>query len=428
MKLLIKNGRIIDIKSALDAQMDLLIEEDKIIKIAKNLKIEDTTIFDAKNMVIVPGLIDLHTHLRQPGYEYKETICSGSRAAAFGGFTSICCMPNTNPIIDNQNVVEFILSEAKKCGLINIFVIGAISKGSNGKQLAEIGELKKAGVVAISDDGNPVENAEIMRRAMEYASMFGLPVISHCEDKNLSAEGVMNEGYRATVLGLKGIPRIAEIIAVARDIEIASFTKTKLHIAHISCTESVELVRQAKKRGVQVTCECCAHHFTLTEDAVTGYNTNTKINPPLRTKADIAAVKQGLKDGTIDCIVTDHAPHSEEEKDLCFDTAPFGIIGLETSLGLAITELVEKKVLTLKQLVEKMSFNPAKILEIDKGYICEGCTADITVLDPHKNWVVSKDKFVSKSQNSPFINFNLCGKAVLTIVSGKVVFKEDKEP
>jgi len=422
MRLLIKNGHLIDVKSGIDDIQDILIEGQKVTKIGKNLKAENVTIFNAKGMIILPGLIDMHVHLREPGYEYKETILTGTKAAAAGGFTSVCCMPNTNPVIDNQGVAEFILAQNKKAGLINVFPVGAISKGLKGHELAEIGDLKTAGVVAVSDDGNAVANAALMRRAIEYASMFALPVISHCEDKDLSAGGYMNEGYISTVLGLKGMPRISEIAIVARDIEIARFTGGHLHIAHVSCRESIEIIRQAKRQGVNVTAECCPHHFTLTEEAVLNYDTNTKVNPPLRTNEDKEALKQGLKDGTIDCIVTDHAPHAEEEKDVEFDRAPFGIIGSETALGLVITELVKPGILSLKQLVEKMSLNPAQILKIDRGYIKEGCIADITIISTDKTWMVDKDKFLSKSKNSPFIGRQLTGSVVLTVASGEIVF------
>ncbi|MDD5747409.1 MAG: dihydroorotase, partial [Candidatus Omnitrophica bacterium] len=330
MRVLITNGRVIDPKNGFDEIADILIDNSVIGAIGKNLKAKDAEIFDAKGLAVVPGLIDMHVHFREPGYEYKETIASGSRAAAHGGFTSVCCMPNTNPVIDNQSVVEFVLTQGKKAGLVNVFPIGAISKGSLGQELSEIGDLHSAGVVALSDDGKGVMNAEIMRRAMEYAQMVDLPIIAHCEDSFLSGDGVMNEGYTSTVLGLKGIPRIAEIVMVARDIEIARFTAGRLHIAHVSCAESVQMVRRAKSEGVKVTAECCPHHFTLTEEAVLHYDPNTKVNPPLRTLSDVTALKEGRRDGTIDCIATDHAPHAEAEKDVEYDNAPFGIIGLET--------------------------------------------------------------------------------------------------
>ncbi|MBU4304701.1 MAG: dihydroorotase [Candidatus Omnitrophica bacterium] len=422
MRLLIKNASIIDARSKRDEKADILIVDGKISSIDSGIAAKDAEVYDAKGMLAVPGFIDMHTHLREPGFEYKETILSGTQAAARGGFTTICCMPNTNPVADNQGVIEFIISQNRKAGLISVLPIGAITKAQQGKELSEIGDLKSAGAVALSDDGKGVMNAEVMRRAMEYASMVDLLVISHCEDTNLAAGGVMHEGYVSTVLGLKGIPRIAEIAMAARDIEIARFTGTRLHIAHVSCKETVELVRRAKKEGVRVSCECCPHHFTLTDEAVKDYDTNTKVNPPLREPDDLRALKDGLKDGTIDCIATDHAPHAEAEKDVEFDNAPFGITGLETALGLVMNELVCKGELTLMEMVERMSFNPARILNLDKGYIAEGADADITIIDPNKKWVVEKEAFLSKSHNSPFIGMNLTGKVIATVAAGRIVY------
>lgn len=422
MKLLIKNARVLDPKSKTDDMLDILIEGKKIAKIGKNIKDKEADIFDAKNLVVASGFIDLHVHLREPGFEYKETILSGSRAAAAGGFTTVCCMPNTNPVIDNQGVVEFILSASKRAGLINVLPIGAITKGSQGKELSEIGELKDVGVVAISDDGQPLSNAAIMRRALEYAGMLKLPVIAHSEDTDLSAGGVMHEGYMSTKLGLKGITRVAETSMISRDIELARFTGAHLHIAHVSCRESVNLIRAAKKSGVNVTSECTPHHFSLSVDLLETYNTNTKVNPPLRDIDDVKAIHAGLKDGTIDCIATDHAPHADSEKDVEFDRAPFGMIGLETALALGITNLVEKGVLTLNQLMAKMSYVPSEIININKGYLAEGADADITVFDPNQNWKVSEKDIYSKSNNSPFIGYSLKGRVVLTIAGGKKVF------
>ncbi len=422
MGMLIKKARVLDAKSKTDDILDILIEGKKIAKIAKDINEKDADVFDAKNLVAVAGFVDLHVHFREPGFEYKETILSGSKAAAAGGFTTVCCMPNTNPVIDSQGAVEFILSQNKKAGLINVLPVGAITKGSQGEELSEIAELKDAGVVALSDDGKPVSNAEIMRRAMEYSWMLKLPVIAHSEDVDLSAGGVMNEGYMSTKLGLKGITRVAEISMISRDIELARYTGAHLHIAHISCRESVQLIREAKKSGVNVTCECTPHHFSLTEDALENYDTNTKVNPPLRERDDVKAVLEGLKDGTIDCIATDHAPHAEAEKDVEFDYAPFGMTGLETALGLGISNLVEKGVLTLGQLMEKMSYNPSKIININKGYLAVGADADITVFNPKQKWEVSAGGFFSKSKNSPFIGDILTGRVVLTIAGGKKVF------
>ncbi|MBI4846040.1 MAG: dihydroorotase [Candidatus Omnitrophica bacterium] len=423
MALLIKNGRVIDPKSKRDEEADILIENGKIVRIAANITNNAAEILDAKNKIVVPGLVDIHAHFREPGYEYKETILSASHAAAAGGYTSVCCMPNTNPVIDNQGVVEFILSENKKAGLINLFPIGSITKSLEGKELSELGDLKDSGCVAFSDDGHSVMNAEIMRRALEYSLMVGLPIISHCEEMSLAAGGVMNEGYISAVLGLKGIPSVAETVMVARDIQLARYTGARLHIAHVSCRESVELIRTAKANKVAVTCECCPHHFTLSDEAVLDYDTNTKVNPPLRTKDDINALLEGVKDGTIDCIATDHAPHAEAEKDVVFDQAPFGIIGLETALALGITELVEKNILTINELIEKMSYSPARVLGLDNGYLEQNASADITIIDTKRKWIVKKDNFLSKSRNSPFIGMQLTGCAVATIVKGRIIFK-----
>jgi len=422
MQLLIKNARVIDAKSKTDDCLDVLITGGKIAKLAKNIKAKDAKIFDAKGLIVMPGLVDMHVHLREPGFEYKETILTGSKAAAAGGFTSVCCMPNTDPVVDNQEVVEFISSQSKKAGLINVFCVGAITKGLKGRELSDIGDLKAAGCVALSDDGNPVMNSEIMRRAMEYAGMFGLPIISHSEDIDLSAGGVMNEGLVSTKLGLKGIPRVAEISMVSRDIELSRYTGTPLHIAHVSCRESIDLIKKAKKQGIKVTCECTPHHFSLSEEELIDYDTNKKVNPPLRSRDDIKALIDALKDGTIDAIATDHAPHAETEKDIEFDQASFGIAGLETALGLAVLKLVDKGVLSFMDLVRKMSYNPASILNLGKGCIYEGQDADLTVFDPNKEWEVTVDSFLSKSKNSPFIGKRLKGKVILTIAGGKKVY------
>lgn len=425
MRLLIKNARVIDVKSDLDDKLDVLIENNKITKIEKNINDKDAQVIDAADKVLMPGFIDMHVHLREPGYEYKETIKTGSMAAAAGGFTTVCCMPNTNPVIDNQGVVEFVISEARKSAIVNVLPIGAISKSLAGAELSEIADMQNAGIIAISDDGKGVMNADLMRRAMEYASMLNIPVIAHSEDRDLSAGGVMNEGYVSTKLGLKGIPTIAEVTMIARDIEIARYTNTSLHIAHISAKASVALVRQAKKDGLKITCECAPHHFSLTDEAVLGYDPNTKVNPPLRSKADVQAIKQGLKDGTIDCIATDHAPHAESEKDVEYDNAPFGIIGLETAFSLAISELVEPGILSLNQLCEKMAYNPALILNLDKGYIAPGCIADIVIIDPGKESIIRLDSFKSKSKNSPFIGRKVKGAVAFTIRNGKIVYQAE---
>jgi dihydroorotase len=428
MKLLIKNGRVIDPSNKIDKIYDILVVGDKITKIGKNIKehSSDTTVIDAKNMIVVPGIIDVHTHLREPGHEEEETIATGTKSAAAGGITTILCMPNTHPVIDNQTAVEFILLKAKNEGSVNVYPIGAVTKGSLGEELTEIGELKKAGVVAISDDGNCIMNALIMRRALEYASMFNLPVVSHCEDINLSKNGVMNEGEISIKLGLKPIPKESEEIIVARDIILSRLTGGHLHIAHVSTKGAVELVREAKRNNINVTAETCPQYFTLTDEAVMSYDTNTKIKPPLRTREDIDAIINGLKDGTIDCIATDHAPHTIEEKNKEYELAPFGIIGLETLIPLVITYLVNKKRLSLRDVISKLTVNPAKIFGLEKGNLSIGSIADITIIDLNKEQVI-KDNFMSKSKNSPFIGWKLKGFPVYTIVSGKIVYNSNQK-
>jgi dihydroorotase len=377
-------------------------------------------VVDASGKFVVPGLIDMHVHLRDPGLEYKEDIVSGTRAAAAGGFTSVCCMPNTKPVIDNKAIASYIINKAKAEGFCNVFPVGTITYGMNGERMSEMGELKEAGCVAVSDDGKPVGNAELMRRSLEYARGMGIMVISHAEDLSLVGEGTMNEGFTSTEIGLKGIPRVAEDIATARDVMLAEYTGSPIHIAHVSTKDSVRIIREAKARGVKVTCETAPHYFTLTDDAVRGYNTNAKMNPPLRETDDVAAIKEGLKDGTIDCIATDHAPHHLDEKDVEFNEAMNGIIGLETSLPLSLA-LVNEGVLSLKQLVEKMSCNPSNILGIGRGALKVGAVADITVFDANAEWIVEADKLFSKSKNSPFLGWKVKGAAVATIVDGKLV-------
>ena len=421
MKTLIKGGRVIDPANNFDKQADVLIENDKIVAVAKNIKVIADKIIDATNLIVVPGLIDVHTHLREPGREEAETIATGTCAAAKGGFTTVLCMPNTKPALDNAPAVEFVLLKAQKEGLVNVHPIGCITRGSAGEELAEIGVLKKAGVVAISDDGSPVSNSLVMRRALEYAKMFKLPVIAHCEDKNLAKNGVMNEGFTSTLLGLRGIPPQAEDIMVSRDVMLAQLTGGHLHVAHISTAGSVDIVRQAKKKKINVTAETCPHYFSLTDEAVKGYSTSTKMNPPLRTAADVEAIKEGLADGTIDCVASDHAPHTREEKSREFDIAPFGIIGLETMLSLSIMNLVDTKILSLKQLIAKFTSNPARIFALtDRGSLSKGKRADITIIDPSKVFVANS--FISKSSNSPFLGKKLKGVAEYTIVGGKTVW------
>ena len=424
MSLLIRNAVIVSAEKIAKQAHDILLEKGKIAKIAPSIPAGSHKVVDAKGKLVMPGLIDMHVHLREPGREDKETIETGSKAAVKGGFTTILCMPNTNPVIDNCMIVEAILEEAQRVGLTNVLPIGAISRGQKDQDLADIFELKQAGCVALSDDGKSVVNSQLMRHAMEYAKMADILLIEHCEDPLLAAGGVMNEGVNSTLLGLKGIPSIAETVIVSRDIELAHYLKTRVHMAHMSTKRSVELIRFAKSQGIQVTAEACPHHFTLTDDMVKTFDTNTKVNPPLRTQEDIEAIKEGLKDGTIDCIVTDHAPHTREDKEAEFDCAPFGMIGLETSVGLTITELVEKKVLTFPQMVDKMSTAPARILKLaGKGEIKEGMDADITIVDPDREWEVRREDFVSKSKNSPFVGRKLKGAVEVTIYGGKVVYE-----
>ena len=422
MNLLIKNGRVIDPTQGLDEITDLLVEDSRVRKLEKGLAPpSNTEIIDAAGKLVVPGLIDMHVHLREPGMEYKEDIESGARAAVAGGFTSIACMPNTNPVIDNKAIAGYIIARSSAVGLCNVFPVGSLTAGSNGERLSEMGELRESGCVAVSDDGKPVADAELMRRALEYARGMGIPVIAHCEERALVGEGVMNEGFTSTELGLKGIPRVAEDIAVARDVMLAEYTASPIHIAHVSTKGSLDIIRDAKLRGVKVTCETAPHYFTLTDDAVRGYNTNAKMNPPLREAADAAALKEGLANGVIDVIATDHAPHHDDEKDIEFNNALNGIIGLETSLSLSLA-LVEQGVLTMNRLVELMSCAPARILNLGRGTLKPGVPADITIIDPEAEWVVEADKLASKSKNTPWLGERLKGYAATTIVAGKIVF------
>lgn len=425
MNLLIKNARVIDPLSGTDKELDLLIENGKIKRLAKGIKDSKVRVINAKDKILTPGLIDMHTHLREPGREDKETLYTGSLAGANGGFTTLVCMANTDPPLDTEQDMDFIYSESRRINLVDILPVAAVTKGMKQEELTEIAKLKKAGAVALSDDGHPIKDSNLMRHAIEYAQMYNLIIISHCEDDYLSSIGVMNEGYMSTVLGLKGIPNASESIMVARDINLARLTGASIHIAHVSCKESVSLIREAKKEGIKITAETCPHYFTFSDEDLKEYNTNFKVNPPLKSKEDIEAVKKGLADGTIDVIASDHAPHLESEKDLEFDKAPFGMIGLETSLG-ASFKLVEEKILSLQQLVEKMSLNPAKILSLKKGSLKEGLKADLTIMDPQSGWLVKKEDFKSKSGNSGFIGMRLKAKADLVISSGRLLMEDGK--
>ncbi len=423
MSLLIKQGRLIDPATNYDGVVDILIEGGMIKKITPKINQSGGELLDAANKVVVPGLIDMHTHLREPGREDEETIQSGTRAAAKGGFTTICCMPNTDPPIDDPSLVEFIYQEAERRGSVEVLPIATISKARAGKDLSPMGRLKKAGAVAFSDDGDWVADSHLMRRALEYVKMLTLPLISHCEDGELSQGGVMNEGYTSTILGLKGMPREAEEVALFRDLALCQMTGSLLHVAHLSTASSVELIRKAKLSGVRVTTEVAPHHFTLTDREVKSFDTNTKVNPPLRGEDDLEALKEGLKDGTVDVIATDHAPHLVEEKEAEYSAAPFGVIGLETALGLVIKELVQTRTLTLMGAIAKLTINPARILRINRGLIKEGARANLTIFDLEKKWLVTEGEFFSKCQNSPFLGWELPGKVEWTIVGGKVVYQ-----
>ncbi|HEV8243008.1 MAG TPA: dihydroorotase [Nitrospirales bacterium] len=421
MSILIRHGRVID-PGRLNGPADVLIQDGKVAAVGPGFKAPaGATVIDATGKWVLPGFVDLHVHLREPGFEYKETIASGTAAAVAGGFTSVCCMPNTQPVNDNQSVTELILDKARSAGLAHVFPIGAITKGSEGKALAEFGELKAAGCVAVSDDGKPVINAMVMRRALEYARTFDLPVVDHCECTHLSEGGCMHEGQVATELGLHGIPSASEDVMVARNLELAELTGGRLHLAHLSTAGSVRMLREAKARGIRVTAEACPHHFLLSEEAVREFNTNAKMNPPLRSRKDVDAIKAGLKDGTIDVIATDHAPHAVFEKEREFDYAPFGIVGLETAWGLTMV-LVEEGVLTVEQAVAALTVQPARTFGLAKGTLALGADADVTIVDPDAQWVVDPERFRSKGRNTPFSGWKLKGQVISTLVSGRVVY------
>ena len=423
MTLLIQGGHVID-PGRVNGVADVLIENGTISAVGPALTAPaGATVIQAKGQLVLPGFVDLHVHFREPGFEYKETIQSGTAVA--GGFTTVCAMPNTNPVNDNQAVTEFMLERAKAAGNAHLYPIGAITKKSEGKELAEIGDLRRAGCVAISDDGKPVMNSLVMRRAMEYARAFDVPVVDHCEDLHLSEGGCMNEGLVSTELGLPGIPSAAEDVMVARNVSLAELTGARLHLAHISTAGSVRMVREAKARGLKVTAEACPHHFTLTEELTRGYNTHAKMNPPLRTMQDVQAIKEGLRDGTIDVIATDHAPHATQEKQQEFTEAPFGIVGLETALSLTLA-LVDEGVLTLESAVDKLATAPAKAFSLNAGTLAVGAPADVAIVDPNREWQVDPSRFRSKSRNTPFAGWKVKGRVTTTIVSGRVVFELDR--
>ena len=424
MKVVIHSGTVVDPANKLEAARDLLIEDGLIHAIDKPgsfFGVGDTGI-DADGLIVAPGFIDMHVHLREPGYEYKETVLTGTQSAVAGGFTAVACMANTNPVNDSGSVTRYIIEKAQEANLARVFPIGALSKRLKGEELAEIGEMVEAGVVAISDDGRPVMDANLMRRALEYCSMFRVPVSVHEEDLHLAAGGVMNEGPTSLRLGLSGIPNAAEDVMVARDIALARLTGGRLHIAHVSTRGAVELVRQAKAEGLAVTAEAAPHHFTLTEEAVEGYNTNAKMAPPLRLAEDVEALREGLGDGTIDAIATDHAPHHRDEKEVEFDQAANGIVGLETALPLTL-KLVRAKVLSLAEALSKLTVHPARILRLPYGTLSVGAPADVVLFDPAQKWRLEPEKLRSKSKNTPFGGWELTGKVILTMMSGRVVYE-----
>ncbi|MBO5412580.1 MAG: dihydroorotase [Clostridia bacterium] len=419
--MIIRNGNVVLENGVV--KTDILVENGKIVKLAENLPTDGTPEIRADGLYVFPGLIDMHVHLREPGYEYKEDIESGTKAAVKGGFTQICCMPNTDPIMDNKVVVSYVKNRAKEVGACKVHPIGAITKGEKGEQLAAIGEMQKAGAVAISDDGVSVKSSRVMRLAMEYASGFGMKCLCHCEDKDLVDGGVMNEGLSSTIAGLKGIPRAAEDICIARDLALAESLDVPVHICHVSTHSGVRLIRDAKRAGVKVTAETCPHYYAVTDEIVTGFDTNTKVNPPIREEIDKQAVLAGLKDGTIDCIVTDHAPHHINDKNVEYNFASFGISGIETSFGFAITYLYKTGLMNLSEIAEKMSAAPARILGLDGGKIVENGVADLMIADLDEEWIVDPAQFVSKGKNSPFGGYKLNGVVKYTIVDGEIKYQ-----
>ncbi len=424
MKTLIRGGRLVDPKNSIDGRYDVLIDGTIVKEISKSIrKVDDgTRIIDASKRVVAPGLIDVHCHLREPGFEYKETIRTGTTAAARGGFTTLVCMANTNPVNDSRSITEFIVDRARAEGVCKVLPCGAVTKGLRSEELSEIGEMFEAGIVAISDDGRSVRGAGLMRKALEYAKIFRLPVISHCEDETLSG-GFVHEGRASLLTGLDGIPAIAEELIAARDIAIARYVDSPLHLTHVSTAGSVEIIERAKRTFRKITCDTCPHYFTLTDEATLTYDTNTKVNPPLRSQEDVSAIKEGLRKGTIDVIATDHAPHELTSKDVEFDLATFGISGFETALALSLT-LVREDILDLKGLLMKMTVNPAKLLGLTAGVLAEGAPADVIVFDPDTEWTVDRNSFASKGKNTPFHGMTLRGRNLFTMVDGKIVFNE----
>jgi dihydroorotase len=426
MKLLVKGGRVIDPSGQRDGAFDVLIEDGRIARVGRDLPANGAEVFDVLHGgLVVPGLIDMHVHLREPGHEHKETIATGTASAVAGGFTAVACMPNTEPVNDHAGITQFILKKAAEAGLARVYPIGAVSLGSRGEQLAELGEQRTAGCVAFSDDGRPVATALLMRRALEYAGMLNTPIIDHCEDPSLKGDGVAHEGYRASSLGLRGIPGAAESLMVERDISLAELTGAHVHVAHMSARQSLRAVREGKARGVRVTCEVAPHHFTLTDESLAVpvlYDTNVKMNPPLREAADRDALLEGIADGSVDVIATDHAPHHADEKMVEFDRAPFGIVGLETAVPIVLDRLVHAGRITLTRMVELLSVNPARILGIPGGSLAEGAPADLTILDPDRPTTIQAAALRSRSKNTPYDGWTFRGGVAATIVGGKIVY------
>ena len=424
MSLLIKNGRVVDPANSLDAVQDVLISGARIERVGPDLPAAaGTTVLDATGKIVCPGFIDIHVHLREPGYEYKETVATGTRAAAAGGFTAVCCMANTQPVNDNRSITDYIRAKAAVEGIVRVYPIGAVTRGLRGEELAELAELAEAGCVAFSDDGKCVMNAALYRRAMEYTLPFGAPIISHAEDHELSRGTAMHEGVVSTELGVPGAPAAAEDIIVARDILLAELTGAHVHIAHVSTAGAVRLVRDAKARGIRVTAEVTPHHLLLTEDAVRTFDANAKMSPPLRSKRDTEVLLEALVDGTIDCIATDHAPHAGSEKEGEFDRAAFGIVGLETAVGLLLDRLVKPGALPLGTLISRLSRDPARLLGLPGGSLAPGAAADLTLIDPAAAWTVDPAKFASKSRNTPFGGWSVTGRPWKTIVGGSIVWE-----
>jgi dihydroorotase len=424
-KLLLRNGRVLDPASRRDEIGDVLLSDGLIAEVGKNLDSTGAEVFDATGLVVTPGFIDMHVHLREPGFEHAETIETGARAAAAGGFTSVCCMPNTKPVNDSATVTNYILERARRLAVVNVFPIGAITKGSEGEELAAIGSMKAAGVVAISDDGRPVMNARVMRRAMESARAFDLPVINHCEDLNLSAGGDMHEGVQSTRLGLRGIPSASEDVMVARDILLAELTGARYHVAHLSTKHAVAMVKFAKSRGLSISCEVCPHHFSISDSDVKAYDANYKMKPPLRCCSDVDAALEGIADGTVDALATDHAPHPGSEKMQEFEKCPFGILGLETAVGLTFEKLVHPGRISLMKMVELYTTGPANVLRLNRGTLRVGMPADVTVLAVDRRWTYDVNRSPSKSRNSPFHGVEFRGGPVATIVNGQVAWRSE---